>query len=72
MVMAEEQQGAIEVQGVFPPGGNSLMGQPQLGKATDPRMSFVSPVPLYVRCYHLSLESCMVYVDVGRPSLPVM
>lgn len=24
------------------------MGQPQLGKATDPRTSFVSPVPLQV------------------------
>ena len=69
--MAEQQQVAIEVQGVIPPGGNSLMGQSLLGKATDPRMSLVSPVPLHV-CCHLSLVSCMVWVDMGRPSLAVM
>lgn len=38
MAMSEEPQVAVEVQGVRLPGGNSLMGESQLGKALRPQI----------------------------------
>ena len=37
VAMPEEQQVTIEVQGVSPPGGKSLMGEFQLGKTMKPQ-----------------------------------
>ena len=37
VAMSEKQQVAIEVQGISPPGGNSLMGQSQIGKTPGPQ-----------------------------------
>ena len=53
MALSEEQQGAIEVQGVSPPGRNSLIVDGH--GTTDLTMSFASVLPLHAYYSNISL-----------------
>lgn len=51
--MSEEERVIIEVQGIFLPGGNSLMGEYHLRqghRTTDPTISYASAGSLHVYC----------------------
>lgn len=48
--LSEEQQVAIDIQGVSPPGGTSLMGESQRGKALRPQ---TAECVLLLLCLHM-------------------